>query len=115
MSNAHSIVELVLHMTSWRKFTTRRLSGDNDFEITDETNFPQPDTWKEALNDFQQSQLQLIEAVKKFPKEKLYEICPSKFHKYTYYTLMHSIIQHDVYHLGQIALLNKMITNNLGL
>jgi uncharacterized damage-inducible protein DinB len=106
--DTHSIIELVLHMVSWRKFTTQRLLGDTEFEVTDEANFPKPTTWKDAIDQLHQSQEALLMAVKQFPENRLAELVPSKILKYTYYTLLHGIIQHDVYHLGQIALLQKL-------
>jgi uncharacterized damage-inducible protein DinB len=32
---------------------------------------------------------------------------PSVEHRYNFYQLLHGIMQHDTYHLGQIALLKK--------
>jgi uncharacterized damage-inducible protein DinB len=103
----HTINELIMHMISWRLFATKRLSGDDLFQIDDKINFPKPGSWNDSLTELQKSQNDLVKAVKNFPEEKLSDICPSKVHKYTYYTLLHGIIQHDVYHLGQIALLKK--------
>jgi uncharacterized damage-inducible protein DinB len=108
LGDTQSIIELVLHMVSWRKFTTQRLLGDTEFEVTDEANFPKPTTWKDAIDQLHQSQKALLMAVKQFPENRLAELVPSKILKYTYYTLLHGIIQHDVYHLGQIALLQKL-------
>jgi uncharacterized damage-inducible protein DinB len=95
-------------MISWRKFATQRLIGDAEFEVTDEANFPKAITWKDALNQLHQSQEALLAAVKQFLENLLAELVPSKTLEYTYYTLLHGIIQHDVYHIGQIALLQKL-------
>ena len=76
--DAHSIIELVLHMVSWRKFTTQRLLGDAGFEVTDEANFPKPTTWKDTLDQLHQSQETLLAVVKQFPENRLAEIVPSK-------------------------------------
>ena len=78
-------------------------------EGSDEANFPKGGTWKEAIDNFKQSQQALVEAVKNFSDPRLTELVPSKTHKYTYYTLLHGIIQHDVYHLGQIAYIKKSL------
>jgi uncharacterized damage-inducible protein DinB len=109
----HSISELVLHMASWRKFATQKLIGDAEFEVTDEANFPKSTTWRGALDQLRQSQEALLVVVKQFPENRLAELVPSKTLKYTYYTLLHGIIQHDVYHLGQIALLQKLTTRQI--
>lgn len=107
---AHSIIELVLHMTSWRVFATKRLQGDAAYEVTDEMNFPKTGTWQEAVRNLQSSQQALVEAVKKFPEGRLGELVPHKTNKYTYYTLLHGIIQHDIYHIGQIMLIRKSLS-----
>lgn len=104
----HSIIEIVLHMISWRKFCTQRIKDDNDFEIGEDSNFPTSSTWAEAIDRLNQSQLTLVEAIKQFPEDRLGDLVPSKIQKYTYYTLLHGVIQHDIYHLGQIALLLKL-------
>jgi uncharacterized damage-inducible protein DinB len=104
----HTITQLVLHMATWRKFATHRLLGDTEFDVTDEANFPTPTTWADAVNTLHQSQEELVKAVKQFPVDRLNELVPSKRQKYTFYTLLHGIIQHDVYHLGQIALIQKL-------
>ncbi len=106
--DTHTIVELVLHMAAWRKFVIQKLKGDATFDITDEMNFSKPTTWSEAIEQLHQSQRELVEATKQFPADRLNELVPSSRLKYTYYTLLHGIAQHDVYHLGQIALLTKL-------
>ena len=107
--SAHTIIELVLHMTSWRIFATRRLQGDDEYQVADEMNFPKPKSWEEALKDFKASQQGLVDAAKSFPENRLGELVPSKTQKYTYYTLLHGIAHHDVYHLGQIMLIKRSL------
>jgi uncharacterized damage-inducible protein DinB len=106
--SAHTIIELVLHMASWRQFAIQRLKGNAAFDITDETNFPIPTTFEKAIHELKESQQELVQAIIEFPIEKLNELVPSSRFKYTYYTLLHGIIQHDTYHLGQIALLQRL-------
>lgn len=111
---AHTIAELVLHMISWRDFVTHRLKGDNSFEVSDDLNFPKPKegskAWEASLSGLQASQDRLLGALKNFPEENLGELVPASSQRYTYYTLIHGVIHHDVYHLGQIAILNKINT-----
>jgi len=107
--NTNSIIALVLHMASWRTFVTKRLQGDNDFEVSEENNFPKPGAWKDALAALAETQAALLKAIQNFPDERLDELVPSKTMKYTYYTLIHGIVQHDVYHLGQIAYISKSL------
>jgi hypothetical protein len=75
--------------------------------VSDEMNFPKPGTWDAAIDGLHASQNALVEAIKNFPEERLGELVPNATHKYTFYTLIHGVIHHDIYHLGQIALLKK--------
>ena len=101
----HRIIELVLHMAVWRNFVTRRLLGDNAFEVSDQENFPQSEDWGLAIEIIKKSQTDLLDALKKFPIERLAETVPSR--GYDFYTMLHGIIQHDTYHIGQVVLLKK--------
>ncbi len=107
--NGHCIIDLVRHMTSWRTFAARRLQGDNDFEISEEMNFPKTGSWEDVIRNLRESQRTLVEAARNFPESRLGELVPSKTQKYTYYTLLHGIVHHDIYHLGQIAYIKKSL------
>jgi uncharacterized damage-inducible protein DinB len=104
---SHSIIELVLHMTAWRRFATRRLRGDGEYQVSDAMNFPSAANvpWAKVVKDLDESQQELIAAVRAFPEEKLGELVPSNTGKYTYYTLLHGIAQHDIYHIGQVQII----------
>ena len=104
---SHSIIELVLHMASWRGFVVSRLRGDNEFQVEEADNFPTPGSWADAIKKLEQSQQELVAAAKEFPDTRLGELVPHASHKYTYYTLLHGILQHDIYHIGQIQLIRK--------
>lgn len=108
--STHSIIELILHMTSWRKFAASRLMGDETFAVTDELNFPKAGTWDEALSGLYESQKTLLAAVQSFQESKLGELVPGSSHKYTFYTLLHGVVQHDIYHLGQISYIKKSLS-----
>jgi uncharacterized damage-inducible protein DinB len=105
--NTHSIIELVTHMTAWRTYVTKRLLGEEHYEMTDEMNFPTEKSWKRALKDLDVSQQLLLKTLDSFPEEKLSELVTHPGAKFTFYTLLHGIIHHDVYHAGQIKLITK--------
>jgi hypothetical protein len=44
--------------------------------------------------------------LEKTPNEKLQEVVPGR--KYKFFTMIHGIIHHDLYHTGQIVLLKKL-------
>ncbi|GHM99016.1 hypothetical protein WSM22_05060 [Cytophagales bacterium WSM2-2] len=103
--HSHSIAGLVLHMASWRNFVTKKLAGDQTHDVSEQENFPAPTNWASAISQLNESQKALIAALKEFPEEKLTAVVPTR--KYDFYTLLHGIIQHDLYHTGQIMILKK--------
>ncbi|WP_276373230.1 DinB family protein [Chryseolinea sp. H1M3-3] len=107
LGHTHSIIELVAHMTSWRLFVIKRLEGDNQFTITDELNFPAAMNWPKVVMELYKSQEQLLRLLTSFPASRLFEVVPQGSGEYTFYTLLHGIIHHDVYHTGQISLIKK--------
>ena len=113
LEHTHSIIELVAHMTSWRIFVIKKLEGDINYKVNDELNFPAVTDWVEAVEKLSSSQSRLIELIKKIPGSRLSEIVPHDAHGYTFRTLIHGIIHHDLYHIGQIALIKKTINTDL--
>ena len=116
VANAHSIWELVLHITAWKNETRHRLTGarageppEGDWPAVGETTVT---AWREAVERLALAHRLLVSAVRDLPEPKLFEptndprsgqIAP------TYYELLHGIVQHDVYHAGQIAILKKAL------
>ena len=109
LGNTHSIGELVLHMNAWGNFVVSRLVGDNNFQVTDQMNFPEVKRWSDAVSALADSQEKLLEAIRNFPAQRLQELVPHGEFEYTFYTLIHGIIHHDLYHTGQIMLIKKAL------
>jgi uncharacterized damage-inducible protein DinB len=108
--NAHSIWELVNHIIAWEQIARRRLEGEGQLEIPDEINFPpvtdtSESAWQTSLESLEDSHRSLREGIKKIDDSMLDEIPPGT--SYSIYVLLHGVIQHDLYHAGQIALLKK--------
>jgi uncharacterized damage-inducible protein DinB len=106
---AHTIWEIVMHMIFWEGVVTRRLAG-NRAGLVDELNFPAmpavtEENWRKTLDDFRTSNESLRQALAKLDPAKLNDL--SAAGKRTYYGEAHGIIEHHVYHLGQIVLLKK--------
>ncbi len=103
--NSHSIIELIAHMTTWRKFVIARLKGDEEYTVSDEMNFPSGTDLAGTIEQLKSSQKELIAAIQSFPEDRLTEKVGGK--EFSYQTMLHGILHHDLYHLGQIVLLNK--------
>ena len=114
VKHAHSIWELVLHITAWDGAVRRRLTGVA-VDLPDEQNFPSvmdpsEGAWGRALLNLKRIHDELVEAVKAFPDERLSEKVPGKGKEpdwYNFYYMLHGVAQHELYHAGQIALLKK--------
>lgn len=106
----HRICELVQHIIAWRTFAIKRLHGDHHFEVSQKENWKEftvqdEQAWESIKSDLANSQNDLIKALQNMNDEVLDEEVDGK--AYNYYTLIHGVIQHDLYHLGEIALLAK--------
>ena len=109
ISAAHNIWELTHHIGAWTDIPRRRLTGEV-FEITQEINFPpvvatSEAAWLESLDRLAESQKRLIEAVLALDDKRLDERISKDAP--TVYTVLHGVVQHHVYHAGQIMLLKK--------
>jgi uncharacterized damage-inducible protein DinB len=111
--NAHSVWELINHIIAWEQIARKRLEGAEEIAIPDEVNFPPvTDTsdaaWQAARRSLEESNCSLRESIRKIDDAKLEEITPGT--SYPIYVLLHGVIQHNLYHAGQIALLKKVLS-----
>lgn len=109
LRRAHTIWELVLHITAWKGAVLRRMQG-KALSLSGAKNFPPMPkataaNWKSSLAALQGAQEGLRRAVAALPEKRLKQIVPGK--RYTLYFMLHGLVQHDLYHAGQVALLKK--------
>ena len=113
IKNAHSVWELVLHIAAWDGAVLRRMGGVAA-TLTDAENFPavkdaSDAAWREALAQVRRVHEDLVKTVAALPDSRLDEVVPGKEGAhYTFYYMLHGVVQHELYHAGQIALLKKM-------
>jgi len=112
IKNAHTIWELLLHIAAWDD-AVRRRTGGTAVTLSDEQNFPPvKDTseaaWRQAIEFAKNTHNELIKAVAAFPDSRLHGQVPGKTESYyNYFYMFSGIVQHELYHAGQIALLKK--------
>ena len=110
--NAHSIWELLLHIAAWDGAAIRRAQG-HAVQLSDTENFPSvKDTrdtaWPSDIETVKRKHDELVQTVASFPDSRLEEQVPGKKESYyNFYYLFSGIVQHELYHAGQIALLKK--------
>jgi uncharacterized damage-inducible protein DinB len=117
-NGAHSIWELVLHITAWRHEVARRAAGapagtpaEGDYPPV---GAPTPARWTAALQALDASHARLVEAVQGMTDADLLKPTNDPRNRplgvgVTRYELLHGIVQHDAYHAGQIAILKKTL------
>ncbi|MDB5204952.1 MAG: DinB family protein [Flavisolibacter sp.] len=114
-NNQHSILELVWHMVTWREFIIDRLKPaktaayfeENDWRELDHTD---KTLWPTGLQKLQETQEQLLYLFQNTEDAILNQ--PVKERSYDFRKLLHGLIQHDIYRLGQIAYINKFISHS---
>ena len=111
LPNIHSIWELVLHVAVWDGAALRRLDGEK-CQPTGLANFPLVPTpteaaWRKAVGQTKRTHDTLVKTVGALPESRLAERVPGK--RYNFYHMLHGIVQHELYHAGQIAILKKVL------
>ena len=112
--DVHSIAEVVAHMTYWRQSLISRLNHDTSFNaaVESEDNWTDPavlrlEGWETVRKNFEAAQ-QIVVAVLSRQDDA---ILATEYAKgYTFDYLIQGVIDHDIYHLGQIGLIRKMVT-----
>ena len=104
--NEHTIAELVAHMISWKQVLINRLGKNNEAKPKQKETFHTEaygtspgHAWKNLLQRLEDQHKQLLTALDetggRLPKRMLY-----------------GVMHQDIYHLGQIAFLNKALTGS---
>jgi uncharacterized damage-inducible protein DinB len=114
LANAHSIWELVLHVTYWLDAITLTTTGtplvQHSVPGFNEMNFPpvrsaEQKAWEEAKARLMTSAEKCATAIAKFDPAKFSTTVPGR--KYSYDYALPGIVSHTIYHGGQMAILKK--------
>jgi uncharacterized damage-inducible protein DinB len=107
LPNAHSILELTAHMTTWMNAVAARLGGDTR-ELTPDEDWRDVSqlTWSAAITEMENAQSHLSDVIARLTPDDLDKKVAGR--KYTIYVMLHGVIQHNLYHAGQIGLLKKV-------
>jgi uncharacterized damage-inducible protein DinB len=103
---------LLLHIAAWDDAVLRR-AGGTTVKLSDEENFPavhdtSETAWRKAVEQVKQKHEALVKVVMTFPDSRLFDPVPGKPEKYyDHFYMFSGIVQHELYHAGQIALLKK--------
>lgn len=109
---AHSLAELLWHMNTWAEFVLAHLEKRSP----DEIKTIEGQDWRDinsAIHDWQKGVNTLktvLEKISNILSEKqddfLNEMVPGR--QFNFRFMLNGLIQHNIYHLGQVAYLSKM-------
>lgn len=113
--SVHNIAGIVLHMLSWTEEVMDRLNG-MDAQLPSSGDWPDPGTpaeekWQQYVSDLKLVNVNLLGVIEDFPEEQWDEPVNGTIENdpgTTFEALVIGLIQHHVYHAGQIALLNRI-------
>lgn len=110
----HSIVDLIYHMITWRYFAITQLQGDKNYDVQPndkndwrEINYDNKNLLTDALSEFDRIHKQLIAELTNFDDDMVESVVPAR--DFSFKFLLTGLIQHDIYHLGQISLLRSAL------
>jgi uncharacterized damage-inducible protein DinB len=111
VAGAHSIWELVNHVAAWNAIVQHKSKGES-IEVTTEVDWPRVSNasevaWKRSLATLAENRARLKNYVKTVRDDQLDEKVQRE--NYSQYVLLHGLVQHDLYHAGQIAILKKAL------
>jgi uncharacterized damage-inducible protein DinB len=112
ISGAHSIWEIVAHVTAWAEIARARVHGERIAEPTADEDWPPVVSTAEAdwailLRRLSDSHRTLAQEVRHLDDAAIDRMVPGL--EYTMSNLLHGVIEHGTYHGGQIALLKKAL------
>jgi len=111
---SHSAWEIAHHLFAWKDLLVKRLNGQNGVSIdvdSKEDWAPMPKEmngqWNSLVKQLKQNQEELVTALKKWKDADLDKNFAGT--GYSLRTFLNGQIQHDIYHIGQIALVLKSV------
>jgi uncharacterized damage-inducible protein DinB len=110
IAKAHTIWEIVLHLTSWERIVRSRLVGE-PMDVSAALDWPSlpvkptKKTWDEARASLHEASEATGVVLARMTDRQILSTRPGTTG--TYEELAHGQVQHALYHAGQIALLKK--------
>jgi uncharacterized damage-inducible protein DinB len=114
LPGVHSIAEIMWHSLYWRTVLIKQMEGNYSYkdETAEKYNFLPIETlkqkgWSHLWNRWKKNQEQIIQYLREKTDHDLEEKGPGK-NNLEY--IVEGIVQHDIYHLGQIGLIKKIMS-----
>jgi hypothetical protein len=108
------MMDLIWHMNTWAEFVlgsleNRTVEQMKEIEANDwRTIDPKIHTWQKGVEQLKATHSKIIELLgQKVDDNFLSEIVPTR--KFNYRFMLNGLVQHNIYHLGQVAYIKKML------
>ncbi|WP_159039887.1 DinB family protein [Christiangramia fulva] len=116
LPESHNVAQIVAHLISWKNFAIEKLRSNGSFNIKIDSKQDWPEVEVQSRKDWEDLKHELVVAqndIYDFLKDKSDHFLDEKVagRDYTYDFLLKGIIQHDIYHLGQIGLIQSQLKN----
>lgn len=108
-----SLLELLWHMNTWAEFCLQQLENAlpgvlNEVESRDWRQIdPAVHSWKKGMEELRSLHERIIAILQTKDDDFLSETAPGR--KFNYRFLLNGLIQHNIYHLGQVAYVKKLL------
>lgn len=110
----HSLLELLWHMNTWAAFALAHLQNkspeeliiieENDWRVID----PEKHSWQKGIEELKSTHKKIAELLAQKNDDFLKDIVPNR--KFNFRFMLNGLIQHNIYHAGQIAYLHKLLS-----
>lgn len=108
-ATSHSAVELVLHIAAWLEIVARRFAGETVAPTADEDWPAEPAqddvAWNDCVLRLHSAHAALDRLLANADDDQLDVVVPGQ--DITMYAMLHGVVQHSVYHAGQIVLIRR--------
>ena len=114
---SHSVAQIVGHLIAWKTFALEKLKLNSDFDIDIDSNKDWPEIEINSAKEWEGLKQELVSV-----QSELYKFLDDKEDKfldemvdgrtYSFEYLLNGIVQHDVYHIGQIGLIQSQLKRN---
>ena len=104
---AHSIHGLVLHLTAWAEIALERVITGATRDIPAAEDFPAADDWRSDVAKLFGASDRLAAHMENMSEHELEFVLQPNTQ--SVYRLLHGVVQHHLYHAGQMVLLKKLV------
>ena len=111
-NSGHSLIELLYHMITWAGFTLGKLDNNADVDLTQSEDLDWREinmavhTWPAGLEKFRKIHEKIILILE--TKEDAFLSGIVEGREFNYRFMLNGLIQHNIYHLGQVAYVKKL-------